>query len=249
MSDELVSVVMPVYNAAATLRKSIDSVLAQSHAAVELLAVDDGSRDASLQILDDYAARDPRVRALRMPSNGGVAAARNRALDVARGRYIAFLDSDDWWHPQKLERQLAAMRAASAKVSYTAYDRVGEDGRLLSRVRPPAQVDYAAMLKSNRIGNLTGVYDRSLGDAHFQGVGHEDYVFWLERVRRAGSAICVDPEQPLAWYLVRDGSVSSNKWKAARWQWHIYRHVEKLGFLASIGYMQHYIVNALRKRS
>ena len=249
MSDELVSVVMPVYNAAATLRKSIDSVLAQSHATVELLAVDDGSRDASLQILDEYAARDPRVRALRMPANGGVAAARNLALDAAQGRYVAFLDSDDWWHPHKLERQLAAMRGASARVSYTAYDRVGEDGRLLSRVRPPAAVDYTAMLKSNRIGNLTGVYERSLGDAHFQRIGHEDYVFWLERVRSAGSAICVDPDEPLAWYLVRDGSVSSNKWKAARWQWHIYRNVEKLGFIASSGYMLHYIVNALRKRS
>ncbi|MEO5558592.1 MAG: glycosyltransferase family 2 protein, partial [Dokdonella sp.] len=106
MSDELVSVVMPVYNAAATLRKSIDSVLGQSHAAVELLAVDDGSRDASAQILDEYAARDPRVRALRMPVNGGVAAARNLALDAAQGRYIAFLDSDDWWHPDKLARQI-----------------------------------------------------------------------------------------------------------------------------------------------
>lgn len=249
MSDELVSVVMPVYNAAATMRKSIDSVLAQSHAAIELLAVDDGSRDASLQILDEYAARDPRVCVLRMPANGGVAAARNLALDAARGRHVAFLDSDDWWHPHKLERQLAAMRNASASVSYTAYDRVGEDGRLLSRVRPPAEVDYAAMLKSNRIGNLTGVYARALGDAHFRRVGHEDYVFWLERVRRAGRAICVDPDRPLAWYLVRDGSVSSNKWKAARWQWHIYRQIEKLGFIASIGYMLHYIINALRKRS
>jgi teichuronic acid biosynthesis glycosyltransferase TuaG len=249
MSDSLVSVVMPVYNAASTLRKSIDSVLAQSHAGFELLAVDDGSSDESLRILDDYTARDPRVRVLRMPSNGGVAAARNHALDAARGNYIAFLDSDDGWHPHKLARQLAAMRAQSAKVSYTAYDRIGEDGTLLSRVRPPAFVTYADMLMSNRIGNLTGMYDRTLGDARFERVGHEDYVFWLDRVKRAGRAICVDPGESLAWYLVRGGSVSSNKFRAARWQWHIYRRIERLGLTASIGYMLHYAINALRKRA
>jgi len=249
MPDSLVSVVMPVYNAASTLRKSIDSVLAQTHAGFELLAVDDGSSDGSLRILDEYAARDPRVHALRMPSNGGVAAARNHALDAARGNYIAFLDSDDGWHPHKLARQLAAMRAQSAKVSYTAYDRVGEDGTLLSHVRPPAAVTYADMLKSNRIGNLTGMYDRTLGEVRFQRVGHEDYVFWLDRVKRAGRAVCVDPGESLAWYLVREGSVSSNKFKAARWQWHIYRRIERLGLPSSIGYMVHYAINALRKRA
>jgi hypothetical protein len=141
------------------------------------------------------------------------------------------------------------MRTQSAKVSYAAYDRVGEDGTVLSRVRPPVVVTYADMLKSNRIGNLTGMYDRTLGDARFQRVGHEDYVFWLERVKRAGRAICVDPGESLAWYLVREGSVSSNKVRAARWQWHIYRRIERLGLAASIGYMVHYAINALRKRA
>jgi teichuronic acid biosynthesis glycosyltransferase TuaG len=249
MPHELVSVVMPVYNAEATLRASVESVLVQSHTAIELLAVDDGSRDASLQILVDLAARDSRVRVLRMPANGGVAAARNLALDAARGNYIAFLDSDDTWHSNKVERQLAAMGAEGARVSYTAYDRVGEDGRLLSRVCPPASVGYADMLKSNRIGNLTGMYERALGEPRFRRVGHEDYVFWLECVRRAGRAIRAGDGESLARYLVRDGSLSSNKFKAARWQWHIYRHVERLSLTASIGYMLHYAANAVRKRA
>ncbi len=249
MSEDLVSVIMPVYNAAATLEKSVASVLAQSHRNLELLAVDDGSRDDSPALLDRLAAADARVRALRMPANGGVAAARNLGLEAARGSYIAFVDSDDGWLAHKLARQLAAMRQYGAKVSYSGYDRVGEDGRLLSRVRPPAEVDYRAMLKSNRIGNLTGMYVRTLGELRFQRVGHEDYVFWLEAVRRAGRAICVDPGEALAWYLVRDGSVSSNKLKAAAWQWHIYRDIERLGIGASIGYMAHYVVNALRKRA
>lgn len=249
MQDQLVSVVMPVYNAAATVRAAVESVLAQTHVSLELLAVDDGSSDDSWRMLERFAEADARVRALRMPVNGGVAAARNLALDTAVGQYVAFLDSDDGWLPRKLELQIAQMRASGAQVSYCAYDRVAEDGRLLSRVRPPDRVSYADMLKSNRIGNLTGMYERSLGDVHFQRIGHEDYVFWLDRVRRAGHAIRVGDGEPLAWYLVRGGSVSSNKWKAARWQWRIYRDVEHLGPLAAARYMLHYALNALRKRA
>lgn len=249
MAEALVSVVMPVYNAAATLEKSVASVLLQSHRELELLVVDDGSRDDSLARLERLAAADERVRVLRMPANGGVAAARNLGLDAAQGRYIAFVDSDDGWQPRKLELQLSAMREQGARVSYTAYDRIGMDGRVRSRVYPPASVDYRAMLKSNRIGNLTGMYERSLGELRFRPVGHEDYVFWLEVVRLAGRAVCAEPGTSLAWYLVREGSLSSNKLRAASWQWRIYRDIERLGIGASIGYMAHYVVNALRKRA
>ncbi len=248
MTKPLVSVVMPVFNAEATLRRAIDSVLQQSHVELELLAVDDGSRDASWTLLKAYAAADRRVRSLQAASNGGVAAARNLALDAAAGQFVAFLDSDDWWHPQKLERQLATMRDTGARVSYTAFQRVAEDGRVLSNVNPPAEVTYADMLRSNHIGNLTGMYARELGDTRFLKIGHEDYVFWLDRVRRAGRAVCVPSEGPLAWYLVRQNSVSSNKLRAATWQWRIYRDVEKLGLVASLRYMAFYVWHALAKR-
>jgi len=248
VTKPLVSVVMPVFNAEATLRRAMDSVLGQTHAELEVLAVDDGSRDASWSILKAYAAADPRVRAFKAASNGGVAAARNLALDAAAGQFVAFLDSDDAWHPEKLERQLATMRDTGARVSYTAFRRVGEDGRVLSDVIPPAEVTYADMLRSNHIGNLTGMYARDLGDTRFLRIGHEDYVFWLDRVRRAGRAVCVPSDEPLAWYLVRRSSVSSNKLRAARWQWRIYRDVEKLGWLASVHYMAFYVWHALAKR-
>lgn len=243
-----VSVVMPVYNAALTLQNSIRSVLAQSYADVELLVVDDCSTDGSWPLVRSLAAADRRVVALRLPSNGGVAAARNAGIEAASGDYIAFLDSDDWWHPRKLEIQLAKMRDAGARVSYTGYQRVDEEGRPLSTVRPPASVRYADMLKSNRIGNLTGLYDRTLGDARFQCVGHEDYVFWLQMVRRAGWAVCAEHPEPLAFYLVRAGSLSADKFKAARWQWHIYRRIEGLGWFNACRYFLHYASNAMAKR-
>ena len=241
-----VSVVMPVYNAEATLRRSVASVLAQTHRDVELVAIDDGSRDASPQILEAYARTDPRVTVIRQ-GNSGVAAARNTGIRAATGTHMAFLDSDDWWHPLKLERQLAHMDATGARIAYACYQRVDDRGEVLSTVHPPGRVDHAAMLRSNRIGNLTGLYDRVLGDATFQRIGHEDYAFWLEMVRRAGYAVRVGSE-PLAWYLVRGGSLSSDKAKAARWQWNIYRNVVGLSWPRAAWYFLHYAGNAVTKR-
>jgi teichuronic acid biosynthesis glycosyltransferase TuaG len=248
MEHPLVSVVMPAHDAEKYIAKPMASVLAQTWRNVELIVVDDASRDGTLALVEDLARTDERIRIVRLSPNGGVAAARNAGVAVARGSCIAFLDSDDWWHPRKLELQLASMRDTGVRVSYAPYDRMGEDGTLLSKVRPPASVSYADMLKSNRIGNLTGMYERSLGDVPFRKTGHEDYVFWLEMVRRAGRATCVPSAEPLAWYLVRKGSVSSDKLKAARWQWHIYRNIEKLGLFASVFYLLHYIRNAIGKR-
>lgn len=244
----LVSVVMPVFNAERTMRRSIESVLQQTFPALELILVDDGSSDDSPAIIAEYAQFDIRVKALRQPANAGVAEARNAGVRAARGSHIAFLDSDDWWDRRKLELQIAQMRSSGALVSYAAYQRIAEDGRALSQVEPPARLSYTDMLKSNHIGNLTGVYDRRIGDVAFQRVGHEDYVFWLERVRRAGGAIRVQHDGPLAYYLVRAGSVSANKLRAAGWQWRIYRQVERLPWLSSVWYMLHYVRHALWKR-
>ena len=240
---------MPVYNAETTLRRSIESVVAQTHARWELLAVDDGSKDGSWPMLRAIADAEPRVRAIRLAQNGGVAHARNVALDAAAGRYVAFLDSDDRWHPRKLELQLECMRTTGATVGYTAFDRVAEDDRVLSHVVPPASLTHAELLKSNHIGNLTGMYLRDAApDARFVRMGHEDYVFWLDILRRNERAVRVPTEKPLASYLVRASSVSSNKLRAAGWQWRIYRDVEKLGVLSAARYMAFYLWHALAKR-
>jgi hypothetical protein len=244
----MVSVIMPAYNAAATISRSIDSVLAQSRGALELIIVDDCSSDDTAALIAGYARADARVRPYRMPANAGVAAARNVGIAMAGGDFVAFLDSDDWWHPRKLELQIGQMERSGERVSYCAYLRMAEDGRVLSTINPPPRLGHADMLRSNYIGNLTGVFARSLGAAQFLPMGHEDYVFWLQMVRRAGTAIRIEHEDPLAYYLVRNGSVSANKMRAAGWQWRIYRDVERLSVLRSCVYMLHYIRNALAKR-
>lgn len=243
-----VSVVMPAFNAAATLGRAMRSVLAQTHRELELIVVDDASTDATARVIAEVAAGDRRVVALRQERNAGVAAARNAGLAAASGAYVAFLDSDDWWHPMKLQVQLAWMRNSGSRASYTSYSRVDEVGRQLSVVQPPPEVGHADMLRSNRIGNLTGLYDRRLGDPVFQRVGHEDYVFWLQVVRAAGRATLAAHSEPLAYYQVRRGSLSADKWRAARWQWRIYRDNEGLGWLPASWYFLNYAALALAKR-
>ena len=243
-----VSVIMPAYNAAATIVRSMASVLSQSHGDLELVVVDDCSRDATWSLIEQAAQCDPRVLPVRQRSNQGVAAARNAGIEAASGAVSSFLASDDTWHPYKLARQLRHLQSTGAKISYAAYRRVDDCGRTLSIVRPPARIGYADMLKSNRIGNLTGMYDRTLGDARFERIGHEDYVFWLRMVRKAGEALRLPDPSPVADYLVRDGSLSGNKLRAARWQWRIYRDVERLGAVASGWYFAHYAGHAILKR-
>ncbi|MGB0134615.1 glycosyltransferase family 2 protein [Dokdonella sp.] len=244
----MVSVIMPAWNAAGFMSRSIDSVLVQTRADLELVIVDDCSTDDTPALIERHATADARVRLIRMASNSGVAAARNAGIAAARGEFLAFLDSDDWWHPRKLELQIGQMRQSGARVSYCTYQRMAEDGRVLSTVRPPARLSHADLLRSNYIGNLTGVYQRSLGAAEFIRMGHEDYVFWLQMVQRAGGAERIEHDEPLAYYLVREGSVSANKLKAAGWQWRIYRDVESLSLARSIVCMCHYVWNAIAKR-
>ena len=151
-----VTVVTALYNAASFIGPTIESVLAQSFTDWEMIVVDDCSTDDSARVVAGYAARDPRIVLLGLEQNSGAAVARNRAIEAARGRYIAFLDSDDCWHPDKLRKQLDFMQHNSYALTHTWYERQDETGLSLGAVvRPPAVLDYHALLKSNFIACLT----------------------------------------------------------------------------------------------
>jgi teichuronic acid biosynthesis glycosyltransferase TuaG len=216
----LVSVVMPVFNAALSLAVAIESLLEQRYQRWELILVDDGSTDESWLIASAFSDRDHRIQVFRQARNGGVAAARNFALDRCGGEYIAFLDADDQWLPDKLSRQVEFTRQTGSVVTFCSYLRVDERGRALGEVFPPNKVTYASMLTKNHVPMLTAMYNRSSFAEHrFEKVGHEDYVFWTRIIRAAGSALLVQPPEALAVYLVRGTSLSGNKWRAARWHW------------------------------
>ncbi|SPH16877.1 Putative teichuronic acid biosynthesis glycosyltransferase TuaG [Defluviimonas aquaemixtae] len=221
-----VSVVMPVRDAAATLTDAIRSVQSQTFSGWELIIFDDGSKDASRRIAEDHAAGDQRIVVMRSEAGQGAAAARNRAISVAKGKYVAFLDADDLWLPEKLERQIAFMRQTGAALTFTAYCRRDSAGR--ERVRQvPKHVDYETLLRGNVIGCLTAVYDREkLGRKYMPEIRRRhDFALWLEIVMQSGPAQGLN--ETLAVHRVRPGSLSANRIAATIDTWRMYR--ERIG--------------------
>jgi teichuronic acid biosynthesis glycosyltransferase TuaG len=244
----LVSVIMPVFNSAPFLARSIKSVCDQDYNQWELLIIDDCSVDNSLQIAKEFADADPRIKILKTDSNSGVAAARNIGLDHCRGSYVAFLDSDDQWYPNKLSRQVLFSESQRCLISFCAYERVDEQFRRLGVVRPPRLVTYRDMLSANHIPMLTSMYLREPFYNHrFSPVGHEDYVFWTRLIRLAGVAHLVQPAEPLGLYLVRSESVSSQKLRSAWWHWQNLRRDFGLSFFSALNHFFRYIVHTLRR--
>ena len=246
--SSLVSVITPAYCVEAFIGASVSSVLAQTYEDFELLVVDDASSDATADIVESFAALDGRVRLIRKLRNAGPAEARNTALDASRGRYVAFLDSDDLWLPEKLQVQLAAMAAdPDVAVSYTSFRKIDESGALLGPpISIPRQLDYRGLLKNTAIVTSTGIVDRQrTGPFRMKRTFYDDYALWLDLLRRGHKAMGV--RKDLARYRVRSGSWSRNKFNSARHVWNTYREVESLGLLDSAWCFAHYGVNALRK--
>lgn len=231
--DTLVSIVTPAYRAAHFIGETIRSVQAQTYQDFEMLVVDDCSPDDTAAIVESFSAGDPRIRLLRQPTNGGPAAARNRALAEARGRWIAFLDSDDTWLPRKLEKQLAFHRACGAKISFTEFRRVDSDGSHLGRLITVRDwLDYSRLLCDTGIATSTVIVDRTkTGLFSMKNTYLDDYACWLELLRSGGRAVGL--HEDLMRYRVLAGSVSRNKLKSARHVWRTYREVERLGLLRS----------------
>jgi teichuronic acid biosynthesis glycosyltransferase TuaG len=240
-------VITPAYNASAFIAECIQSVQAQTHSNWELLIVDDKSSDSTREIVESFQSSDPRVRLIPNRSNLGVAETRNRAIAEARGQYVTFLDSDDLWLPEKLERQLAFMRTRGAALSFTAYRRISEDGTRQGQViHVPPEVTYADLLKNTSIGCLTVMLDlRQTGPVKMEKIKHEDYVLWLSLLRRGIIAYGLDND--LARYRVVKSSITSNKLKSVSWVWNIYRNVEHLGFFRSLYFFVHYLSYAIKK--
>ena len=158
MQEPLVSVIMPAYNAEKYISESIDSVLAQSYQNWELLITDDRSSDNTQRIVEDYCINDKRIKLFINKENGGAGVARNNSIKEANGRFIAFLDSDDQWLPEKLNKQITFMLKNNYAFTFTAYQKI-KGKQLLSKVIPPLYTTYNRLLGSNVIGCLTVVYD------------------------------------------------------------------------------------------
>lgn len=239
------SVIMPAFNCEATLGDAIVSVLSQTFSDFELIVVDDCSLDSSRSIAESYARKDSRIKIVCLEKNKGVAEARNAGIYLARGRYIAFLDSDDLWLPEKLEAQHVEF-CQGAQVVYGSYVRFYPDG-VEKQVRAPSKTTYRSLLYGNCIGNLTAAYDSfTLGKYYQESIGHEDYLMWLHIL--SSGVVAKGVEWPLARYRVGEYSLSGNKVRAAAWTWRIYREKLGLSFVTSAYYFGSYVASALFKR-
>ena len=186
--EPLVSIITPLYNASAYIEQTIKSVQAQRYTNWEHLIVDDGSTDTSYAQVAELAKEDARIQLMALPKNKGAAHSRNIATEKAKGSYIAFLDADDLWHPEKLEKQVRLMRQHNVLVSHTSYVHIDQEGHLLGkRVRAIASLTYKKQHTNNYVGNLTGIYNaEKLGKIAAPTIRkRQDWALWLEALRRA----------------------------------------------------------------
>lgn len=247
-----VSIVTPNYNGAQFLPRCLDSVDAQSFEDWEHIVVDDGSDDDSAALIEaraQSAGDASRLKLIRSPGNEGPRLARNRAVAAARGRYIAFLDNDDWWHAEKLARQLHFMREGGWSISCHSYAQRDDADKDLGVFRVRPRISYRLTLCTNMLSASTVICDRKqLGDLRNHcAVGNEDHTLWLRLLREHGDAGGLD--QVLSVYRMRSGSRSRDKRAAAARRWRTYRQAEGLNWWRSAAWFSCYAVTALWRRA
>jgi len=247
MQEELVTIVTANYNAATFISQTIESVLAQEYAHWEMIIVDDVSTDSSIEIIQNYIHQDSRIRLIQLKENSGPAVARNTAIKQAQGRYIAFLDSDDVWTSNKLAVQIKFMQDENVSFSYASYDLIDEENNDQGEFLVEGQVKYTDLLKTCNIGCLTAVYDtKILGKVEMPLIlRRQDFGLWLRLLKKVDFAYAI--EEKLGVYRLRKSSISSNKRKAASYQWKIYREIEKLNIFSSLYYFINYALNGFLK--
>ena len=234
----LVSIIMPSYNTGRFIAESIRSVLAQTYTNWELIIVDDASTDDTDAVVEDIKrsyGRSEAIHYLKNAQNSGAAVSRNRALREARGKWIAFLDSDDLWTPDKLEKQLAFMAQNGYAFSYTCYGEMGEDGKPTGTlVGGPRRITKTGMFNYCWPGCLTVMYDREVvGDIQIADIRkNNDYAIWLKACRKAD---CYLLPETLASYRKRGGSISRHSYVALiKWHYKLYREAEGLNPVNSL---------------
>ncbi len=224
-SEPLVSVVIPAYRCRQWIGQAIDSALMQN-VDLEILVLDDCPEDPLDQVMKAYQA-DQRIRYIKNEKNLGAAATRNKGVRMARGKYIAFLDADDWWAAGKLERQLAVMKEKKVVLCSTARELVTEDGKKTGKViSVPERITYRKMLSNNCIACSSVLVRREAMEAvpmeHED--CHEDYLAWLKILKKYGDGYGM--KEPLLKYRLSSKGKSGNKIHAAGMTWKVYRYME-----------------------
>lgn len=246
---DLVSIITPSYKSKKFIKETIESVCSQTNQNWEMIIVDDCSPDGSAAYIRQIIERDSRITLIELKQNVGAAEARNKALEIAKGKYIAFLDSDDMWYPNKLEKQIAFMQKNNYVFTFTAYIPISEDGKKeYSIISVPDKIDYTGYCKNTIIGCLTVIIDREMtGDFRMPQIpSSHDMALWLLIMKRGFNAYGLN--EVLAKYRLVSTSNTAKKYKAVKDVWRVYREIERLSLVKSVWYFVHYLYNAIKKR-
>lgn len=247
-----VSVITPLYNGAAHIEECMESVIAQGRTDIEHIIIDNSSDDNGPLLVTYYMQRYPHIRLLHNEIPGS-SATRNKGIAEARGRYIAFLDCDDTWAPEKLDRQILAMNRAGAAFSWGNYSVVGPSGALIREQHSPKTMTVKQhLMKRGVIGCLTAIYDTEMLGRHFMTdlPIREDFCLWLDILKQCerDNLPTIGVQENLAFYRVHDSGKSSKKTSAAKGQWRALRLYAKLSLSVASFYFASYAINAILDR-
>lgn len=245
----LVSVITPVYNAGKVIEKTLHSIFNQTYKDIEIVLVDDCSKDNSGEVIARYLVEHPEIVYYRQETNKGAGAARNKALELAKGQYVAFLDADDTWHPEKIEKQINLLKEKKGAFSYTAIQMIDENDEIVKGKRNVReQVDYKFLLKNTMIATSTVVIDRTiLGDFRMPlRRGGQDYATWLLLLRNGTVAYGIN--EALEDYRVGNkDSLANNKWKSIKQVWEIQTQDEQICKFSAVINLCFFVANAVKK--
>lgn len=219
-----------MYNSENFISETINSILNQTYKNWELLLIDDCSNDRTLEIVSSFLKEHSNIKLLKNKQNQGAAVSRNKGIKASKGNYIAFLDADDLWKPNKLEKQITFMQNKACDVSFSSYDLINEDGKPLNKkVKALKLLTYSKLLKSNYIGNLTGIYNaKTLSKITSPNLRkRQDWLIWLTAIKKSGKP-ALGIQESLAYYRVRENSISSNKINLLKYNYNVYK--KGLGF-------------------
>lgn len=252
MTNDKVSIIVPVYNTIKYIEATIDSVVGQTYLDWELILVDDGSTDGTFECMEKYrnALSDERIRIVRTASNAGAAKARNFGLSLATGRYIAYLDADDLWSPDKLARQLQFAGDRQAGFVFTGYEFAREDGTGTGKiVKVPETMNYKQALKNTTIFTSTVLFDTKripISLLDMPEVKSEDTALWWKILRNGYTAFGLN--ENLVSYRRCGQTLSSNKLEALRRIWNLYRKTERLSVIRSAYNFVFWAIRAVLRR-
>ena len=249
--EEKVSIITPVYNCENLIEKTIKTVQNQTYTNWEMLLVDDCSSDNSSTIIKEIAKKDKRIRYFKLEKNSGAAIARNKALNEATGTFIAYLDSDDLWKKEKLEKQVDFMLKNNYAFTCTDYEKIDEEGKSLNKIiKIPKMVDYELFLRNTIIQTVGVMVNVKITGKRILNMPNirrrQDAATWCQLLKNG--YYCYEYPENLSYYRVVSKSLSSNKIKAVKGTWYLYRKIEKLPLHKACFCFVGYAINAVKKR-